>query len=589
MSIATAITNLQGKIANAYTAIEEKGGTLPATRNAANLATAIDDIPQGEVDKRKYGATIDDVYNVYDTGPETNPRHVYFRPMAGVTEFNATNVTDLDANGMRFTFFGKNNLKSASFPALNTIGNLTFQSTFQESGISSVSFPALKYFTNGYGNGDYAFQNAFQGCTSLLSVSFPALSSTPGNYTFGDAFPGCTSLSSVSFPELNIVSNALSTFRNAFAGSGVKYAEFPKLTRAPRCTFERGFQNCTSLSDISFPELVDVGEYGFYGAFTGCNNLKSASFSEVSAINLNGFDTAFKNCAALTVVSFPKLTKLNAGLGGTSQGYQFNEAFMGCVNLKSASFPELSGTTNYAFQKTFEGCTSLTAVSFPKFTEVTSLYAGMPRAFYGCTALPSVSFPVLSAVVNQNAMLDAFMGCTALTSVSFPNLTKADGQAVMKECFKNCTSLTNVSFPELSNINNNYSFEGIFNGCTSLTAVSFPKLAQTSGSKPFGDAFAGTQVTTLSFPELSAIRNSGTNTTYCTFYRNTTITRINFPKLTIIAKGNNDAVDGMYLFNGCTNLAEIHFAAENQTIIEAASGYASKWAAPSGCQIYFDL
>lgn len=44
MSIATAIQNAQGKVANAYTAVSNKGGTLPATRNLSNLPNAINSI-----------------------------------------------------------------------------------------------------------------------------------------------------------------------------------------------------------------------------------------------------------------------------------------------------------------------------------------------------------------------------------------------------------------------------------------------------------------------------------------------------------------------------------------------------------------
>lgn len=45
MSIASAIQNAQGKIANAYTAVSNKGGTLPTTQNLSNLPTAINSIP----------------------------------------------------------------------------------------------------------------------------------------------------------------------------------------------------------------------------------------------------------------------------------------------------------------------------------------------------------------------------------------------------------------------------------------------------------------------------------------------------------------------------------------------------------------
>jgi len=47
MSIASELTNLRTNISNAYDAINTKGGTLPANKNTANLATAIDSISGG--------------------------------------------------------------------------------------------------------------------------------------------------------------------------------------------------------------------------------------------------------------------------------------------------------------------------------------------------------------------------------------------------------------------------------------------------------------------------------------------------------------------------------------------------------------
>ena len=44
MSIASAITSAQQKVAAAYTAISNKGGTLPATQDLANMPTAINSI-----------------------------------------------------------------------------------------------------------------------------------------------------------------------------------------------------------------------------------------------------------------------------------------------------------------------------------------------------------------------------------------------------------------------------------------------------------------------------------------------------------------------------------------------------------------
>ena len=49
MSIASEITRINGNIAAAYTALDGKGATLPATQNSANLADTIDTIQTGGV------------------------------------------------------------------------------------------------------------------------------------------------------------------------------------------------------------------------------------------------------------------------------------------------------------------------------------------------------------------------------------------------------------------------------------------------------------------------------------------------------------------------------------------------------------
>ena len=49
MSIASAIATKQQQVVDSYTAVSNKGGTLPQTQNLTNLATAISSIPSGSV------------------------------------------------------------------------------------------------------------------------------------------------------------------------------------------------------------------------------------------------------------------------------------------------------------------------------------------------------------------------------------------------------------------------------------------------------------------------------------------------------------------------------------------------------------
>jgi len=54
MSIASVISSMQTNLSNAYTKINDKGGTLPANKNLENLASAIDSISGGETNFEKY-------------------------------------------------------------------------------------------------------------------------------------------------------------------------------------------------------------------------------------------------------------------------------------------------------------------------------------------------------------------------------------------------------------------------------------------------------------------------------------------------------------------------------------------------------
>lgn len=67
MSIATAIQNAQTRVANAYTAVSGKGGTLPDTQNLTNLPTAINSI------NTSYNIPVGGIIKTF-----SNNKHAYF-------------------------------------------------------------------------------------------------------------------------------------------------------------------------------------------------------------------------------------------------------------------------------------------------------------------------------------------------------------------------------------------------------------------------------------------------------------------------------------------------------------------------------
>ncbi len=220
--------------------------------------------------------------------------------------------------------------------------------------------------------------------------------------------------------------------------------------------------------------------------------------------------------------------------------------------------------------------------------------------FYRNNKLKSVIFRDLTNANSSSCFDRAFNYCANLETASFPELVYANGATVMSYCFNSCTNLKSASFQKLEEIKGNTGFQYIFSACTNFESVSFPKLkiigndaAGTATTyRQFYYAFQNcTNLTELSFPELEEIWCNGAAANTGTFGYNTYIQKIYMPKLNTISKtsGYTSTLGADNIFTNCPALTELHFGAANRAAIEASTGYANKWGAPSTCTIYFDL
>lgn len=154
----------------------------------------------------------------------------------------------------------------------------------------------------------------------------------------GGAFEGCTSLRSISLP------------------SGV--------IRIMPDTFK----NCTGLNEVRISNNVYLFDWG---AFENCTSLKSVTLlndvynndtSQYRYINDNGGRNAFKGCTSLERIDFPyALSRIGP--------YTFQD----CVNLRCVTFKGSELTSIYAYA--FAGCTSLTHINIPDSVTNISAYA----------------------------------------------------------------------------------------------------------------------------------------------------------------------------------------------------------------------
>lgn len=310
MSIATAITNLQSRVADAYTSVGNKGGTLPQVQDTLHLPAAIASIPAGS--SSKFGATIEDVFKTVTANDETT-----LTMWGGATSLTFTGVTNIPDYGMQYKF-ANSSITSVSFPALTSAGNSAFDHAFSEcTSLTSVSFPELTS-DNALGN---MFQYAFDGCTSLTSVSFPKLA-TITRAMFSHGFEGCTSLTTVSFPELTTIS-----------ASSTNYP------------FQAAFTGCTNLTSVSFPKLASISGTSIFSSAFGqgtssspLSGVTSLSFPALTAIISNAppAGAMFNSNKTLTRIDFPVLTSIKKTASATTDNLTY--LFSNCTNLTEIHF-----------------------------------------------------------------------------------------------------------------------------------------------------------------------------------------------------------------------------------------------------------
>ena len=134
-------------------------------------------------------------------------------------------------------------LKSVSFPSLTSAGQQSFNTfCMTATNLENASFPVLETI-DGYG----CFQQAFNGCSKMTSMTFPSLRTISGYATF----KGNTNFTYLSFPELTAINNTnTSTSNGTFYGcSALQRIDLPKLTTIPEKFM---FNSCGKLTEIHF-------------------------------------------------------------------------------------------------------------------------------------------------------------------------------------------------------------------------------------------------------------------------------------------------------------------------------------------------
>ena len=308
-------------------------------------------------------------------------------------------------------------LESVQLPAsIKEIGEEAFCNT----GITSFILPAevleikAKTFKDCSAIEEFVFADdskikkisdeAFSGCSSLLSFTIPRGVEELGGYLFEN----CSALSGVVVPVgVNVFGEG------AFCGcSNLSVVRIPTgLVEVPN----NFFKDCSSLAEIEFPYSVQkIGAHAFDGcgivslelpstityvfdyAFANCVNLESVNIPDNRYFKTLG-DYVFSGCTALANVYIPSnLTSLSVGL------------FSGCTSLENYTIGDKIETIG---EFAFADCSSLLNVVFG--TKVNSI---KQNAFKNCTGLEELEIPATVRTIESGAL----SGCSALVSLIIP-------------------------------------------------------------------------------------------------------------------------------------------------------------------------
>ena len=497
--------------------------------------------------------TLDNIVYTYTAGAG-NPASVTGF-VTGITTANIPSTITPDGNTYNVTsigdyaFNGCTTLASITMPSsLTTIGGNAFQFT---SALTSITIPNSVTTIGSF---------AFQSCPILASITLP----TNVSFTIlqSGLFQVCTSLASITIPN-SVTSIGSTAFSNCRALTSITIPNsvatigndaFYGCTSLAAITIPNSvtsigstaFQSCTALTSITIPSSVTtIGPQAFYN----CTALTSITIpSSVTSIETS----AFYNCTALTAFS---VNASNPNFSSDAFGVLFNK-----LQTTLNYYPIGNTQTSYTIPSSVTSITSyafyngiyLTSVTIPN--SVTSIGTS---AFQSCASLASITIP--NSVTTFGTYV--FQSCTSLTSVTLP--TNALFTTIQTSTFNSCTALTSVTIPNsvtsiagssfynctaLASVTlpTNVSFTSIagsaFSGCITLASITIPNSVTTIGTNAFNGCTALTSVTLPTNALFTTIQTS-------TFTNCTALTSITIP--------NSVTSIGTQAFNNCTALTSV--------------------------------
>lgn len=375
--------------------------------------------------------------------------------------------------------------------------------------------------------GEYAFAN----CTTITTFSAPSDLTSLSEKAFGDA-KTITSAKLHSdqlyILDSGIVETLTIVGKETTALSVVNYTKLTHLT-VSSCNSVTA-KNCPLLERIDVTDtLVALGKLDLDSlkTLTLPSTFRSSYYALPNTLKEFTFGGTIEDWLSVTFGNYIDPIKSNPTYY-VGDLYLVGEGGKPSV-VTSVSVPNtITKINDYAFVN----CASLTSVEFGAVTSI-GKYA------FSKTSLNNFTLPNTLLTIDY----DAFESCKNLTQVVIPNSVTSIGSGA----FDGCKNITSFTTPFLGNSQNTeLDDEKIMSAVLGSEGgpESFALIINDENLSAIpNNAFAGLNVTSITFPKICAITSIGTKAFY-----NTDITSITFGALTSI---------GDYAFGGCDKLTSV--------------------------------
>lgn len=376
MSIASEITRINTNIANAYTKISDKGGTLPATQNSANLANAIDSISGGAVEHKDIDFVDYDGTLLYS---------YTMQEIQDMTELPALPTqTGLTCQGWNFTLAQLKNMpKDTQVGATYTTTDGATRLHIEISDKAQKTVELRLKQTADYGIvidwGDGSATESLAGAYAQLNPTHTY--TNIGNYIIS-LKPQNDSQIQLGWDGSNycVMGEVISNRTNRICSSFLREVNLGSSIRLSSSSY--AFNNCYNLEKITIPENVtEIPQYFLYN----CTKLKHIVFPK-TLTKINSYGLMLTGILDILTLPYGLTTIQDTAVASNNfTKVVWNKAsvttfgsgvFQNCSKLEEIDLPTSVSTLPYGF---LNNCRSLMRVFIP--TNITSISG---NAFQSC-------------------------------------------------------------------------------------------------------------------------------------------------------------------------------------------------------------